>query len=156
MTLWTSCILKLPTTSDCSRLHLPGLWFLPLLVCGHRNIGPPAHISGLGWTACTSCLLANWHCTTSLHFIPTCFVKGDLTERKHNSYPSSRSLGWANRRGWAEHVASMGAENTFRILVKSDGRIKDIGHEGVDYIRLAQDRYQLWHLVYTVMDLGVP
>jgi hypothetical protein len=50
----------------------------------------------------------------------------------------------------------MGAENTFRILVKSDGRIKDIGHEGVDYIRLAQDRYQLWHLVYTVMDLGVP
>jgi hypothetical protein len=34
--------------------------------------------------------------------------------------------------------------------------LRKIGREGVDWINLAQDRYQWWLLVNTVMKLRVP
>jgi hypothetical protein len=77
---------------------------------------------------------------------------------------------------WTGHVACAGEmRNVYEILIiKPDGKrlcgrpthrwedsirkyLREMGREGVvDWIHLAQDRYQWWHLVNTIMNLWDP
>jgi hypothetical protein len=81
----------------------------------------------------------------------------------------------SRRMRWAGHVARMRAKrNTYGILVrKPEGKrllgrprhrwvdnikidIREIGWDGVDWMKLAQDRHQWRALVNTMMNLRVP
>jgi hypothetical protein len=76
---------------------------------------------------------------------------------------------------WAEHVARMGeGRSVYRVLVgRPEGKrplgrprrrwednikidLWEIGIDGVNRIRLAQDKVQWWAFVNTVMNLRVP
>jgi hypothetical protein len=91
------------------------------------------------------------------------------------SSPSITGIIKLRRMRWAEYVARIGEKrNAYRLLVgKPEGRILlgrpghrwvdntkmelgEIGWGGVDWIGLAQDRYQWSALVNTVMNLWVP
>jgi hypothetical protein len=81
----------------------------------------------------------------------------------------------SRRMGWAAHVARMGeGRGVYRVLVgKPEGRrplrrprrrwednikmdLKEIGIDGANWIRLAQDRVQWRAFMNTVMNLRVP
>jgi hypothetical protein len=81
----------------------------------------------------------------------------------------------SRRLGWARHVARIGEKrNAYRILVgKPEGKrplgrpgrrwvdhikmdLRELGWDGMDWIDLAQDRYQWRALVNTVVILRVP
>jgi hypothetical protein len=95
----------------------------------------------------------------------------------HGSY-SSPNLVRANklrRIRWTEHVARMGKGRIFyRVFVgRPEGKrplgrprrrlednikmdLREIGIDGMNWIRLIQDRVRLWAFVNTVMNLRVP
>jgi hypothetical protein len=108
-------------------------------------------------------------------------VTGDLrklhNEELHNLYSSPNIIGMtrSRRMRWAGHVARMGeTKNAYRILVgKPEGKrplgrprrrwvdnikmdLGEIGWDGMDWIKLAQDRDQWRALVNTVTNLRVP
>jgi hypothetical protein len=81
----------------------------------------------------------------------------------------------SRRMGWAGHVARMGeGRSVYRVLVgRPEGKrplerprrrweynikmdLREIGIDGANWIRLAQDRVQWWAFVYRVMNLRVP
>jgi hypothetical protein len=97
-------------------------------------------------------------------------------EELHNLYSSTDIIRQvkSRRMRWAGHVERMGEERkVYKVLVgKPDGRrplgrpsgrwedgvrmdLRDIGLEGVDWIRLAQDRDRLRAVVSAVMNLRV-
>jgi hypothetical protein len=76
---------------------------------------------------------------------------------------------------WAEHVARIGeGRGVYRVLVgRPEGKrllerprrrwednikmdLRELGIDGANWIRLAQNRFQLWACVNTVMNLRVP
>jgi hypothetical protein len=98
-------------------------------------------------------------------------------EELHNLYSSPNIIRMikSRRMTWAGHVARMGeTRNVYRILVeKGEGKrplgrprrrcvdnikvdLREIGWDGMDWIKLAQDRDQWRALVNTVMNLRVP
>jgi hypothetical protein len=98
-------------------------------------------------------------------------------EELHNLYssPSIIRVFKLRRMRWAGHVERMGEKrNACRILVgKPEGKrplgrprrkwmdnskmdLREIGWDGVDWIDMAQDRYQWRALVNTVLNLWVP
>jgi transcription termination factor 2 len=98
-------------------------------------------------------------------------------EELHNLYslPNIIRMIKSRRMRWAGHVARMGeTRNAYRILVgKLEGKrplgrprrrwvgnvkmdLREIGWDGMDWIKLAQDRDQWRALVNTVMNLWVP
>jgi hypothetical protein len=81
----------------------------------------------------------------------------------------------SRRMRWAGHVAHMGeGRGVYRVLVvRPEGKrplgrpkrrwednikmdLREIGIDGANWIRLAQDRVQWWAFVNTVMNLRVP
>jgi hypothetical protein len=100
-----------------------------------------------------------------------------LNKKIHNSYASSSIIRVIKSRRvrWAGHVACIGEmRNAYRILFcKPEGKrfigkpshkceddirtaLRERGWEGVDWIRLAQDRDQWQAVLNTVMNLWVP
>jgi hypothetical protein len=98
------------------------------------------------------------------------------SEELHNLYSSPDIIRQvkSRRMKWAGHVARMGEERKmYKVLVgKPEGKrplgrprrrwedgirmyLKEIGLEGVDWIRLAQDRDRWWAVVSAVMSLRV-
>jgi hypothetical protein len=98
-------------------------------------------------------------------------------EELHNLYssPSIIRIIMSRRMRWAGHIAGMGEKrNAYRILVgmpegkRPLGRrrrkwvdnikmdLREIRWDGMDWIDLAQNRYQWRALVNTVMNLRVP
>jgi hypothetical protein len=98
-------------------------------------------------------------------------------EELHNLYssPDIIRMNKSKRMRWAEHVARMGeTRNAYRILVgKPEGKrplgrprprwvdnikmdLGEIGWDGRDWIKLAQDREQWRAVVNTAMNLRVP
>jgi hypothetical protein len=95
----------------------------------------------------------------------------------HNLYSSSNIVRVikSRRMRWAGHVACMGeGRGVYRVLVgRPEGKrllgkprrrwednikmdLREIGIDGANWIRLAQDRIQWWAFVYTVMNLRGP
>jgi hypothetical protein len=98
-------------------------------------------------------------------------------EELHNlySWPIVITMIKSKRMRWAGHVARMGeTRNAYGILVGKPERkrplgrarrrwvdnikidLREIGWDGMDWIDLAQDRYQWRALVNTVMNFRVP
>jgi hypothetical protein len=97
-------------------------------------------------------------------------------EELHNLYSSPNIIRMikSRRMRWAVHVARiLDMRNAYRILGKSEGKrplgrprrrwvdtikmdLREIEWDGMDWIKLAQDRDQWWALVNTVMNLRVP
>jgi hypothetical protein len=99
------------------------------------------------------------------------------TEELHNLYslPNRIRMTKSRRMRWAEHVARMGEKrNPYKILMgKPEGKrplgrsrhrwvdnikidLRELGWDGMDWIDLAQDRYQWRALLNTVMNFRVP
>jgi transcription termination factor 2 len=117
--------------------------------------------------------------TASFHiFSSSLFINHPLihNEELHNLYSSPNIIRMikSRRMRWAGHVARMGeTRNVYRILVGKAERkrplgrprcrwvdnikmdLREIGWDGVDWIKLAQDRDQWRALVNTVMNLPV-
>jgi hypothetical protein len=91
------------------------------------------------------------------------------------SSPNIVSVIKPRRMRWAGHVASMGdGRGVYRVLVeRPEGKrplgiprrrwednikmdLTEIGIDGANWIRLAQDRVQWWAFVNTIMNLRVP
>jgi hypothetical protein len=106
-------------------------------------------------------------------------LKGRKTDHDelHRLYSSSNIVRVikARRIRWAGHVARMGkGRGVYRVLVgRSEGKrplgrsrrrwednilmdLRERGIDGANWIQLAQDRFQWWACVNTVMKLRVP
>jgi hypothetical protein len=100
-----------------------------------------------------------------------------LHDELHNLYSSPNIVRVikSRRLRWAGHVARMGdGRDVYRVLVRRPegkrplGRprhrwednikldLREIGIDGANWIRLAQDRVEWWAFVNTVMNLRVP